>query len=139
MSLYHFCCAHSRPGVMADGITLGTLALFSGDRVRLSPNCQWLTSDPDWDAQRWADRVTLKCDRTEFRATVEIPEEERHRLRNWDATLTMLRLLGCSEEAIREGYTRPGCEAWHTYAGPIPRKWITAMAINPRLASEAPR
>ena len=133
MRLYHFTCSDGLVGIKLQGIRGGSLSIFSGDRVRFRPGFQWLTSNPEWSGQRWADQVELKCDRTEYRFTVDLPDRPLYgTLRDWQATKTLLRLLGCDEEAIREGYERPGSDSWWTFEGMVPRGCIVGCKQNPR-------
>lgn len=132
MRLYHFCCDHVAPDVRLRGLMKGCLWTSVNNKMVIRPGFQWLTSDPEWSAQRWADRVSLKCDRTDFRATVELPERPLFgRLRDWTETKTLLRLLGCDEEAILNGYERPGSATWHTFEGSIPVSYFAAFDENP--------
>lgn len=137
MKLYHFMCDHVAPGVRLGGLTEGSIAIPApGLSWRIKRGYQWLTAEPDWSKQRWADKVQLSCDRTDYRATVEIPGFQVFgMLRDWKNTRALLRDFRWTEEMLAE-HERPGCENWYTFEGRIPRAWIVAIDENPRRLKE---
>lgn len=94
MILYHFCCARDMKGIRSKGITKGVV--YGQTRINQPntpgkwqpywmPMWQWLTLDPDRNRQSWNTHHIIRYDRTEYRWTVDVPEEFEDMLydRDW--------------------------------------------------------
>ena len=121
MILYHFCCEKDARGIRTDGITKGAIPWFDGNVVHMMTGWQWLTLDGDHAHQSWAKRHILRYDRTEYRWTVEIPDDQAARLYDRDR----LEQAFPSSYALFAGWLHS--DQWRVHHGPIPRRWLTKL------------
>lgn len=119
--LFHFCAAKHRKSIQYSGINVGGVCEPTPTGFILHKGYMWLTTDPDPRGQSWATRSLVKYSRTEYRCTVEIPDECADRIMDKDA----LQKLFPGSEALFVGW--PGSENWRVYRGIIPPEWITRI------------
>ena len=128
MTLYHFCCARDMRGIRNRGITDGVVACQRLMNPGVFPEVwqnffyrgwQWLTLDPDRSRQSWATRIRIRYDRTEYRWTVEIPDEDQL----FDRNRMMTEIPGC--EVLFDEW--PGSENWRVYKGNISKYQLTKL------------
>lgn len=129
MKLYHFTCSHFIDNVRICGLNRGWMCVVTAlGGVKKLPNRVWLTKEPSFSAQGWATRNTLTCDRTEWRLTIDIPEERTGALSWWPE----IRRDGRFDREWLDAFEEVGgSENWHVFAGVIPRSWITAIDAKP--------
>lgn len=128
MKLYHFTPAHLAERVIRNGITLGRLPVRLTDgRIFLLSNCQWLTSDGNFDSQSWATQQIVKYDRTAVRFKVVIPKTSRKNLASASefAEVIKKQLPGPAHRIITDWQ---GSENWFLYFGRIPAGWIREVS-----------
>ena len=127
MILYHFCCERDMRGIRNHGISKGVL--YTEDkgkkpgqyRPHIVANWQWLTLDGRKEAQSWNTHVLLPYDRTEYRWTVEIPDNMTDSLYDRDG----LKALFPFTEMLFDGWD--GSENWRVHHGPIPKRWLKKL------------
>jgi hypothetical protein len=122
MRLYHFTGLPFIQGILEQGIFKGLTPIVLPDNKMLAflPKTQWLTSNRDYD-QPWTQNSTLPYDRTEFRLSVEIPDNSKN-------------LVAWAEFKPKiESYVLPDfdnhedAKNWYIYQGNIPRAWIVGV------------
>lgn len=131
MIVYHFCCERDMRGIRNQGITKGAIP---GEKkvpqgkgkpgkwvTMLIMGWQWLTFDPDRAKQSWNTRHLLRYDRTEYRWTIDIPENMKGQLYDRDR----LEKLYPGSKALFDGWK--GSENWVAFRGPIPKKWLIKL------------
>lgn len=124
MRMYHYCCERDMKGIRKGGITEGAVVTWEG-KGRGFPvirkGWQWLTFSADHGGQSWATRETIRYDRTEYRWTVEIPDEDLSQL--YDRDRLAAEIPG--SEALFDGWA--GSENWRVFHGPIFRKQLIRL------------
>jgi len=133
MKLYHFTPEHLLKRVLSGGITLGKIPILDerGNVKSFVTNCQWLTSDGDWDKQSWATSQLINYDRTAYRLLVKIPKSSRNKLCKAHDILNQLPMP--SQRLITDW---PGSDNWYLFFGRIPPGWIRQVDKKPRGCSE---
>ena len=119
MILYHFCAAHMKDSILAEGLTKGMFPHFEGDDLEPIPKCQWLTKDPDPRRQSWATQNLINYSRTAYRLTVDIPRSHHKKLVR---ALDFIRDMPAEDQELVTGWA--GGDQWYIYRGNIPPKWI---------------
>ena len=122
--LYHFCSEKDMRGIRRKGICKGVLTnlMYSTERsFRFVAGWQWVTLNPEKDAQSWNTHILLKEDRTVYRWTVDVPDKWADCI--WDEE----RLKGLYPWAASLFYGWPGSNDWRVFRGSIPKKWLTAL------------
>lgn len=119
MTLYHFCAAHMKNSILANGLTEGKFPHWEGNNLQPIPRCQWLTADPNPRNQSWATQHVIDYSRTAYRLTVNIPDSYRKKLFR---ALDFVRDMPIEDHQLVNGW--PGGENWYIYCGNIPAKWI---------------
>jgi hypothetical protein len=128
--LYHFTSDVFLPSIRKAGIWRGDVPTSSDGGF----NAPWLTSDPEWSDQDWANDSIL--DKSKVRLTVDVPATDPN-LHRWS---TLARAEGVDPEwynALDEA-GGGGSAAWFVYRGNIPRHWVTAIDHRPE-APKAPK
>lgn len=125
MRLYHFTARRFVDAILRDGICRGGV-LVSVNPVRIDTAYRWLTTNPDWLAQEWAEGTgRLPYKRDEARLAVDVPDHAAGNVLTWCVSGPIIsryyRLLS--------GYGDP--ENWRLYFGNVPSKWITEVEYNP--------
>ncbi len=123
MLIYHFCAERHVKKIRREGIRIGCVYVpKDGDAksIEIYDGYQWLTLDPVRENQSWATRKLVKYDRTAFRFTVDIPNDQLDRLMDRDQLDK--KLPGSGE--LFDGWK--GSENWRVYHGWILPEWIVA-------------
>ncbi len=138
--LYHYTAQHHADEIAATGaIDRGGIPIptRTGDGLLgVAPGYQWLTTDARW-AQGWATRQKIRCDRTECRLVVLIPERQTHRLLPWSE---VARDFGYRPEIARRFAalgTGSDPATWFVFEGPIPYEWVALVEDRPAATSES--
>lgn len=118
MRLYHFCAGKHLKSIQKAGLKIGMVCVPTEAGFRMYSGYIWLTTNPDPRAQSWATRHLVKYCRTEYRLTVEIPEEAEERVLDREALEAKLPGSG----QLFEGWK--GSENWRVFRGRIPPEWI---------------
>lgn len=120
VKFYHFTAKRFVDSIMKEGITRGMM-VKSINPVRLIPNKQWITVNPEFE-QEWA-RGTgkLPYQRNEARLTIEIPLDQISHCKPWTQMKFLVPLV--AEDLSRFGDP----ENWHIFQGEIPPTWITQI------------
>lgn len=114
-TLYHFTCSHQIEGVKKDGLTLGKIPL---SQIHFKEHYQWLTSNPDWKQSWCENQILLKCDRTEWRLIIEIPDSHKINLLVWIIAGPMLTPVFSILSMFGDPHN------WYLYDGDIPKNWF---------------
>ena len=112
VTLYHFCCERDMRGIRSQGITKGQIVLQRGQK-HWFPGFQWMTYDGNHDRQSWATKYLIRYSRTEYRFTVEIPDDEVCKLYDRDRLATLIP----GTEILFDGWD--GSEYWVVYRGSV--------------------
>ena len=116
MKLYHFCSSKHIKQIMRQGLTKGAVVEPTATGFYIHNGWIWLTTDPDPARQSWATRNLIGYSRTEWRLTVEIPDN------SLIYNKITLPIMWPSTRALFDGW--PGSENWYVYHGIIPKEWI---------------
>lgn len=136
LRLYHYTARHHAAEIMRHGaLDRGGIPIPTkrGDGISgIVRGYQWLTSDPSW-RQGWATMLVVRCDRTECRLVVTIPEKQSHRLSHWPEVAGDFGYRG--ETARRFAALGGGSdpETWYLFEGPIPYEWVALVERRPGL------
>lgn len=122
MVLYHFCAKRHMKSILKAGLTLGCVTYPTDTGFRLKTGFQWLTTNKEPAEQSWATKEVISYNRTEYRLTVRIPDEEVGKrlitgddlIQEFPATVYLFR-------------SWKGSKDWRIYVGTIPREWIIAV------------
>ena len=132
--LFHYTARHHAAEIRATGaIDRGGIPIPTkrGDALSgIVRGFQWLTTDATW-RQGWATRKLTRCDRTECRLVVTIPERQVHRLLHWPA---VARDFGYRAEVARRFAalgTGSDPATWYVFEGPIPYDWVALVEDRP--------
>lgn len=125
MVLYHFCAKHFLPGILLDGLTLGSTPVFENGLLRLEIGQQWLTAEKDPEKQSWNTHNLVTYSRTAVRLTVRIPDSYRKKLVK---ATDLAKTLPPEGRYIITDYD--GSDAWYIYKGRIPPKWIVGYDLT---------
>lgn len=117
MILYHFCPAHLKNAILAEGLTKGGFPLMESGGIVW--DVQWLTRQRDPRLQTWATQTLISYSRTAYRLTVGIPASREKKLMK--ATDWVSVFPAGDRKIVTEW---PGSDAWYVYLGKIPPKWI---------------
>ena len=84
-TLYHWCADHMLDSILRQGLTRGVIAWMEGGNPVFRRGFQWLTRNPERDAQEWChvQYSTLPYDRCANRLTVMVPAHEALSLSCW--------------------------------------------------------
>lgn len=130
LELYHFTCSERLETILKP-----EAGLLKGD-VPITPhggyNAPWLTTDPSWTQQSWADGSPL--DKTGVRITVRVPEDHLQ-LHHWSDI--------CETHGVDPGWrkalTHPpeggklmDDTAWYVFHGRIPPTWFIKVEEKPQ-------
>jgi hypothetical protein len=133
--LYHYTARHHADEIMQHGaIDRGGVSIpdRSGNGLLgVVRGYQWLTTDATW-AQGWNTRTLVRCDRTECRLVVLIPERQLHRLSRWTE---VARDFGYRAEVARRFAalgTGSDPTTWYVFEGPIPYEWVALVEDRPK-------
>lgn len=118
MRLYHFCADRHVNRIRHEGLRLGGVSVVRGRKIRIYEGYNWLTLDGEKKNQSWNTHNLVKYDRTAWRLTVEIPDEEADRILDQDALEEKIP----GTKVLFIGW--PGSENWRVYQGFIPPGWI---------------
>ena len=119
MILYHFCADKHVKSIMREGLTIGGICEMKTSGVVLHSGWSWLTLCDDPNAQSWAKNQTLiSYSRTAWRVTIEIPENQLHRLYDRERLTDEYP----STSLLFRGFE--GNEQWRVFHGRIPVEWI---------------
>lgn len=133
MILYHFTAARFIDRIKSEGITLGAVLVGMADgKPQIQTGLIWLTANPDFYAQTWNSRLTIKYDRAAYRITVEIPPSHQRRVLNWP--LFCLGRVSRPIAQVLNSYGDP--ENWRLFEGVIPPEWFRAIDAKPTRGSE---
>lgn len=135
MRLYHFCAARHLDSILESGLILGRTPIQETDPKDpeyfflkgFVNETQWLTLDPNWNAQSWCTSESIAYARNDYRLTIKLTLWES---RNLLSVPTFCRINGL-EEKLFKGW--PGSENWRVYCGTIPPKRIVLVEGNPSL------
>lgn len=119
LTIYHFCAAHMKDNILAEGLTKGYFPYWEGNNLKPIPQCQWLTTDPDPRNQSWATQHLINYSRTAFRLTIVIPKSHHKKLVR---ALDFVRNMPVQDQQLVTGWA--GGDKWYIYRGNIPAKWI---------------
>lgn len=132
MILYHFTSRQLLEKVESEGITRcvipWTIVRQTG-KVRMMGGVQWLTVDPEFDSQSWAEPGIYAehlMRKTDWRITVEIPNLALFKLYDWREFAARHRL-----QVADYFRTFPGNQHWRVFQGSIPRAWFRERMRNP--------
>lgn len=126
MILYHFTSPLHIDSIRAQGLTRGVV-LASIRPLGFLPCCQWLTKNPEFQ-QSWCLKQysTLSYDRSAFRITVEIPDDDP-RLFTWHEVTKALPL-----DVVFSLNSHGDHENWYIYRGIVLPKWFTSVCRAPK-------
>lgn len=128
MILYHFCSRRHVKSIQRHGLTEGGLAVQTPTGFHLRTGFQWLTKDGDKDRQSWATRNLIKYSRTEYRLTLNIPDEYVGK-KLFSNTAFILQYP--EAEPLFDMW--PGSENWMVFKGTIPKEWIVDVVKTDQL------
>ena len=120
MILYHFCSRRHVKSIQHRGLTEGVLATRTPTGFHLRTGFQWLTKDGDAKNQSWATKNLIKYSRTEYRLTLDIPDEYVGK-----RLFSSMEFILLHPEAEPLFTMWPGSENWMVFEGTIPKEWIT--------------
>lgn len=135
---WHFTSIVHLPVILEFGIERGDVCIEPGDEMR-NYNAPWLTTDPSFDRQGWAEgeggKPNSTFDKRAVRLEVSIPENDPA-LSTWAEV--------CKRENVPEYWATSlnscgGDEHWFVYNARIPRSWITAIAYREPVSLETGR
>lgn len=119
MILYHFCAAHMVRSILKEGLTKGSFPKLINGVLIIKNDHQWLTAESNPKKQSWATSHLIAYDRTDYRLTINIPDNYRKKLiKARDYVLTL------PEENHELVFGWDGSDQWYIYLGKIPPKWI---------------
>tara|TARA_Y100000310_G_scaffold283746_1_gene305970 strand:- start:204 stop:1319 length:1116 start_codon:yes stop_codon:yes gene_type:complete len=139
-TLYHFTSAIHLPVVLEYGIERGDVCLTPGDELK-NYNAPWLTSNPSFHEQGWAEHPdgssNSTFDKRAVRLTVSIPEGDSS-LSTWEEV--------CEREGVPDFWRKAmnatggkGDTDWFVYNARIPRSWINAVEYREKVSLETGR
>lgn len=132
-TLYHFTSVVHLPVVLEFGLARGDVCIEPHHPNNY--NAPWLTSDPSYSRQGWAEqadgRPNSTFDKRDVRLSVVIPLGDPA-LSSWDDI--------CRRENVPDYWRKVmhamGEEHWLVYNGRIPRAWIVAVEFRHKPALE---
>lgn len=116
---YHFCSRRHVKSIQRHGLTEGGLAVQTPTGFHLRTGFQWLTKDGEKANQSWATRNLIKYSRTDYRLTLNIPDEYVGK-----------KLLSREEFELKYPESKllflgwDGSDSWMVFEGSIPKEWI---------------
>ena len=119
MKLYHFCTKATEESIRAEGLTKGVIAWpLEHGGYRLIRPVQWLTDEPDPEAQGWATDTLGVCgDRVEVRLSLDMPQSRF--LQRWREFARVYLRLSVHDLIHFAEAGGGGDEHWWVYLGEI--------------------
>lgn len=118
MIFYHFCADKHIKKILREGLTIGAVTEPTKTGYLMHTGWIWLTTDPDARHQSWATSIMIPYSRTEWRITIDIPDEALDRI--YDRK--RLSVLYPTSTKLFDGWS--GSENWRVYKGQIPKTWF---------------
>ena len=132
MLCYHFTSRQLLPRVEAEGITrCGVPWILPPPpaNARMMTGLQWLTVDPEFDTQTWAEPAMYAehlMRKTDWRIDVDIPNLAEFQLFDWRDFAAAHKLPVAEYFRTFRGY-----QHWRIFRGKIPRAWFASRMRNP--------
>ena len=129
--LYHFTSSRHLAEIKASGsLSKGVMPnrLLSSGKPSFIRGFQWLTIDPEWSTQSWADPMLsgLPYRKNEHRITIEFPNFALANLVSWEEFKMKVRPDSAPFLDSFRGHRH-----WWIYRGVIPCMWFAHEAQNP--------
>jgi hypothetical protein len=122
MKLYHWTAAHLIEGIKRDGLTRGRTPFFNEETNELDflEGHIWLTSDGNYESQKWAIPVSINYSRRAWRIEVNIPG---HRLGSVWSMKRVCEMLGDGKLPGFDDHPEM-TDYWYVHMGAIPRQYF---------------
>lgn len=122
--LYHFCAERFLKSIRKNGIRFGKIPYGipydeTRMKVKFLTGYQWLTSNPEFN-QSWNENSSLSYDRTEYRITVNLPNEVRHCLLKWTE-------FGKDNPLYNDLSLYGDSENWYLFKGVVIPYWFSKI------------
>lgn len=125
-TLYHFTSTVHFPVILQFGISRGDVCVEPNNDAA-NYNAPWLTSNPSWTGQGWAEdgdgNKNSVFDKRTVRLTVEIPEGDES-LSTWAEVCQFEQVPDWWRDSLNAA---GGHEDWFVYNGLIPSPWISKV------------
>lgn len=141
MIVYHFTTHLLFPKIEREGLTKGGVpwSLITngkgGTKVRFKRGIQWLTIDPEFDTQAWAENATglaaAMMRKNDWRITIDVPDLALHRLMTWEEFAAHNRLPFA--DAANKEFGKRHTQHWRVFGGSIPTAWFVQTLQNPTI------
>ena len=140
-TFYHFTSTAHLPIVLQFGIERGDVCIEPGDELR-NYNAPWLTSNPSFSEQGWAEHKdgssNSTFDKREVRLTVSIPEGDEA-LSTWEQVCEREQVPDLWRKALNATDGKGDDKDWFVYNARIPRSWIVALDYRDKANLETGR